>query len=113
MRAAGVFDQLSGLGAHDHVCFAYDVAEDFRARAMEFLGDGLAQGLQARYLGSGSEADLWEELCEVLDRYGALRHRATGVVPLAPMSAADGIVDPEVQAQPFAAATSEARAAGF
>jgi anti-anti-sigma regulatory factor len=113
MRAAGVFDELSGLGAHDHVCFAYDMAEDFSARAMEFLGDGLGQGLQVRYLGRGSDADQWAELSDVLDREGALRPGAVGVMSLASMCHADGIVDPEDQVRAFAAATAEARANGF
>jgi anti-anti-sigma regulatory factor len=113
MRATGVFDELRGLGAHDHVCFAYDMAEDFRARAMQFLRDGLTQGLQVRYLGRGSDAELWEELTEVLDLSAALRHGAVGVMSLESMSGADGVVDPAAQVEAFAAATSDALDAGF
>jgi anti-anti-sigma regulatory factor len=113
MRATGVFDELRGLGAHDHVCFAYDMAEDFRARAIEFLRDGLAQGLQVRYLGRGSEAELWEDLAEVLDLSAALRHGAVGVMSLESMGGADGVLDPAGQVLAFAAATAEARDAGF
>jgi hypothetical protein len=113
MRTAGVLDELQGLGAHDHACFAYDVEEDFRAHAVEFLRDGLAQGLQVRFVGSGSESALWEELAEVLDFDAALRHGAVGVIPLASMYDADGIVNPEAQVRAYAKATSAALAAGF
>jgi anti-anti-sigma regulatory factor len=113
VRATGVFDELRGLGAHDHVCVAYDMAEDFRTRATEFLRDGLAQGFQVRYLGGGSDAELWEQLAEVLDLSAALRHGAVGIMSQASMCDADGLVDPEGQVRAYAAATSDALGAGF
>ena len=113
MRARGVLDGVTGLGAHDHVCFSYDLPEDFRARAIEFLGDGLRQGLQVRYVGSGGEESLWADISELLDIDAALRHGAIGVASLASMYDAERIMRPEKQVRTWADATEGALASGF
>ena len=68
---------------------------------------------QARYLGGGSDGELWEQLAEVLDLGAALRHGAVGIMPQASMCDADGNLDPEDQVRAYAAATSDALDSGF
>jgi hypothetical protein len=113
VRASGILDDVTGLGAHDHLCFSYDMSEDFSARAIQFLRDGLVQGLQVRYIGGGTEDALWGDLTELLDLNAALRHGAVGVASLDSMFDVAGVVDAERQARVCAEATAAALDAGF
>lgn len=62
MRSSGLVDRTSGLGAHDHVCWRYTAPDELRARARDFLADGLAQGLQVWYVAPGTAAELTGDL---------------------------------------------------
>jgi len=46
MRTSGVTDVI-GLPSNDHLCWPFDGFAEFRARAAEFLADGLALGRRA------------------------------------------------------------------
>lgn len=54
-------EHARGLAAHDHVCWFYGARDEFRARAREFLADGLAAGQRVRYVTS-DEAEAAEGL---------------------------------------------------
>ncbi|MDX3192580.1 MEDS domain-containing protein [Streptomyces sp. MN03-5084-2B] len=99
--------------ARDHVCRGYRGPGAFVAHAQEFLAEGLAAGERVLYVAPGDEAALTgqlraDERCdEGLDR---------GAVHVASVDAAyptGAVVDPASQVELYAAATSEALAAGF
>ncbi|WP_244210770.1 MEDS domain-containing protein [Amycolatopsis kentuckyensis] len=99
--------------ARDHVCRGYRRRGEFVAHAQEFLAEGLAAGERVLYVAPGDETALTgqlrvDELCdEGLER---------GAVQVASVEAAyptGAVVDPAGQVELYAAATSEALAAGF
>lgn len=106
-------EHVRGLGAHDHVCWRYDRARDFRARAGEFLAEGLAQGHRVHYLASGSEESLIEDLRGVEGVERGLRTGAARVTSLEAAYPAGSVVEPEAQVRTYAEATEAALADGF
>ncbi len=58
MRTSGVTDVVVGPHSNDHLCRPFDDFAEFRARALEFLADGLALGRRACYLARGDVADV-------------------------------------------------------
>lgn len=44
MRPSGFVETVDGLGRHDHLCWAFDTAGEFRSGAARYLADGLANG---------------------------------------------------------------------
>ncbi|MGH3996936.1 MAG: MEDS domain-containing protein, partial [Pseudonocardiaceae bacterium] len=119
----GVIEAVRGLGAHDHVCWAYDGHGEFRSRAVEFLADGLAQGQRLCYVASGDEAALWDDLWgddhRGNDLWGLGRWdeaRRSGAIQVQSLEATyrrGAVIEPVGQMQAYAAATEEALAAGF
>lgn len=104
---------MRGLGAHDHVCWQYDTPEDFRARAHEFLVDGLAEGYRVWYTAPGDVRTLTEELREVDGMDQALRSGAAQVASLDATYAVGAVVRPQDQVASYAVATDQALADGF
>ncbi len=90
---------------HDHRCWAFESADEFRARAREFLRDGLAQGTQVWFVAPG------EPELDGLDE--ALRTGAARVVSLDDTYAVGTVVDPDEQTRSYAEATEAALAAGY
>ncbi|MDQ2588379.1 MEDS domain-containing protein [Saccharothrix yanglingensis] len=113
MRRSGAVVHARGLGAHDHVCWRYDDVHEFRARAREFLSDGLERGLRVCYVASGSADVLVEDLRGIdgIDR--ALREGAARVASLDATYPFGTVVEPEAQVRAYAAATEAAVADGF
>lgn len=76
MRTAGDVATPEGLGAHDHLCWVFDDAADFRRRASRFLAEGIEQGLAGVWVGTRSHDELADELGDLdvaaLERTGAL-----------------------------------------
>lgn len=113
VRSSGLVDRTSGLGVHDHVCWRYTAPDEFRARAREFLADGLARGLQVRYVAPGTAADLTEDLRGVDGLDAGLRTGAVRVVSLDATYPVGAVIDPDAQVLAYAEATESALAAGF
>ncbi len=90
---------------HDHRCWAFESTADFRARAREFLRDGLARGRQVWYVAPGDPA------LDGLD--DAFRTGAARTVSLDEACPAGAVVDPDAQARNYALATEAALAAGY
>ncbi|WP_367127635.1 MEDS domain-containing protein [Saccharothrix sp. HUAS TT1] len=113
MRRSGLTDRVSGLGAHDHVCWHYRDGQEFRARAREFLADGLDRGLQVWYVAAGAVAELAEDLRGDDSLAAALRTGAARVVSLDATYPVGAVVEPASQVRAYADATAAALAAGF
>lgn len=103
----------TGLGVHDHICWPYTDPSDFRARALEFLADGLRQGLKVCYVGPGAEARLWADLGSLPDRDHHGRRGALQVASLPDIYRSGGVVVPAEQMRAYAAATERALRQGF
>ncbi len=113
VRASGAVDGVSGLGLHDHVCWSYDDAAEFRRHARDFLAEGLALGQRVCYLGEAPAHELAAELRAVggLDR--ALQHGSAQVTPIWDVYRPDAVIEPEAQVAAYALATERALADGF
>lgn len=112
MRAAGEVATPEGLGAHDHLCWVYDDAEDFHRRATRFLADGLDHGLAGVWVGVGSHDDLAAELTG-LDVPGLERSGALTILALPPHRPPEGPADPLEQAAFWEDWTRRATGQGF
>lgn len=97
----------------DHVCRGYRRRGEFVAHAQDFLAEGLAAGERVLYVAPGDEAALTGQL-RVHERCDEGLER--GAVQVASVDSAyptGAVVDPAGQVELYAAATSEALAAGF
>jgi hypothetical protein len=65
MRMVSVVDSARGLVPHSHLCWAYRDRAEFRARAVEFMAEGIAAGQWIEYVGSSSTEALRAELIEL------------------------------------------------
>ncbi|WP_410571563.1 MEDS domain-containing protein [Amycolatopsis sp. cmx-4-61] len=99
--------------ARDHVCRGYRRRSEFVAHAKEFLAEGLAAGERVLYVAPGDEAVLTGQL-RADERCGeGLERGAVQVASLDATYTTGVVVDPAGQVELYAAATSEALAAGF
>ncbi|KJK38318.1 hypothetical protein UK23_41335 [Lentzea aerocolonigenes] len=100
-----------GLHPNDHLCWPFDDFAEFRARAAEFLVDGLEQGQRACYVAQGDdlEADLVAQ--PVLAE--ALRDGRAEVISLESRYGTSATVTPEEQVDAYATATRAAIEDGF
>jgi anti-anti-sigma regulatory factor len=111
MRTSGVTDVVVGLNPNDHLCWPFDDFAEFRARAAEFLVDGLAQGQRACYVARGD--DLAEQLAAHPVLAEALRDGRAEVIPLESRYRTSSTVTPQEQVGAYAEATRAAIADGF
>lgn len=114
MRMVGVVDSARGLAPHGHLCWAYRDRAEFRARAAEFMADGIAAGQCIEYVGSGSTGELRAELNELegINADGT----GLGVSPVGDYYRFTGhgdIVDPVAAVAARVDATEKALAAGY
>jgi hypothetical protein len=113
VRSSGLVDHTRGLRAHDHVCWRYQDVREFRARAREFLSEGLAQGCRVAYTASGSVQALTEDLRGIDGIDEALGTGAVQVASLDIQYPVGAVVEPEGQVRSYAEATRAALADGF
>lgn len=97
MRTAGEVATPEGLGAHDHLCWVYEDAEDFHRRASRFLAEGIEHGLAGVWVGTGSHDELAAKLVG-LDVPGLERAGALSILALPPQRPSNGPSDPREQA---------------
>jgi MEDS: MEthanogen/methylotroph, DcmR Sensory domain len=114
MRLVGVVDSARGLEPHGHLCWAYRDRAEFRARAAEFMADGIAAGQWIEYVGSGSTDALRAELIELegINADGA----SVGVSPVGDFYRFTGhgdVVDPVAAVAARVDATEKALSAGY
>ncbi len=114
MRMVGVVDSARGLAPHGHLCWAYRDRAEFRARAAEFMADGIAAGQWIEYVGSGSTEALRAELNELegINADGA----GIEVSPVGDFYRFTGhgdVVDPVAAVAARVDATEKALAAGY
>lgn len=110
MRTSGVTDVVVGLHSNDHLCWPFDDFAEFRARAVEFLADGLALGQRACCVARGDVAELTGHLLREPLLAAALNDgRAEVISP----ESRDRTGTPDEQVDAYARATREAVAAGF
>jgi anti-anti-sigma regulatory factor len=113
MRISGVPEAVKELGLHDHLCWAYDDAADFHARAVEFLSAGLGQGLRVGLVTGGDDGSLHGDLERHADLAEALRDGVLRIEPVDRVYGTDHPLDPVAQVRVYAAETEAALAAGF
>ncbi|GHG12437.1 MULTISPECIES: MEDS domain-containing protein [Amycolatopsis] len=99
--------------ARDHVCRGYRRRGDFVAQAQEFLAEGLAAGERVLYVAPGDEAALTGQLRADERCDEGLERGAVQVASVDEAYPTGAVVDPAGQVDLYAAATSEALAAGF
>ncbi|MEU0534345.1 MEDS domain-containing protein [Amycolatopsis tolypomycina] len=99
--------------ARDHVCRGYRRRGEFVSRAQEFLAEGLAAGERVLYVAPGDEAVLTGQLRADERCDEGLERGAVQVASVDATYTTGAVVDPAGQVELYAAATSEALAAGF
>ncbi|MFB9689027.1 MEDS domain-containing protein [Amycolatopsis plumensis] len=99
--------------ARDHVCRGYRGRGGFVAHAQEFLAEGLAAGERVLYVAPGDEAALTGQLRADERCDEGLERGAVQVASVDEAYPTGAVVDPAGQVELYAAATSEALAAGF
>ncbi|MBC7290362.1 MAG: MEDS domain-containing protein [Actinotalea sp.] len=112
MRTTGEVADPRGLGAHDHLCWVFDDADDFHRRVSSYLAEGIEQGLAAVWVGTGSHDDLAAELVG-LDVPGLERSGALSILALPVDRPPDGPADPLEQAAFWEDWTRRATGEGF
>ncbi|MFC5728148.1 MULTISPECIES: MEDS domain-containing protein [Nocardioides] len=110
---AGVVEDVRDPGRYDHLCWAFEDAQEFRARAGCFLAEGLQLGEQVWYVGSGDVTALEDELRELPGMEQALHSGAAKADSIEAAYPTGTVVDPAAQVAAYARATAQAVAAGF
>lgn len=114
MRLSGAVESAGGFRPHGHLGWGYRDRPEFRARAAEFIADGLALGQWVEYVGEGSAATLSADL--TTHGLGAKGPGELSVCPVDEFYAycgdGDG-VDPVASVDKRVAAAKEAIAAGY
>ena len=113
MRASRAMDSVVGFGPQDHLCLAFDDVASFASQAEVFLADGLAQGLQVRYVTAGpvdEAAAVRERLVEALPPG---REHAVQISSIAGSYGLGQLISADEQVDTYAKCTSNALAAGF
>ncbi|KOV82868.1 MEDS domain-containing protein [Nocardia sp. NRRL S-836] len=113
MRRSGVTDVVVGMSSSDHLCWPFDDFGEFRARATEFLVDGLEHGQRVCYVARGDEPELTGHLASSPVLAAALRDGSAEVVPLESRYRTTSTVSPEDQVAAYAEATRVAIGDGF
>lgn len=99
--------------ARGHVCRGYRRRGEFVSHAQEFLAEGLAAGERVLYVAPGDEAALTGQLRAHERCDEGLERGAVQVASVDATYTTGAVVDPAGQVELYAAATSEALAAGF
>ncbi len=112
-RASGIVTDARGLGAHDHLCWAYDDLEEFRVAAGQFLAEGLQLGQRVCYVGDDTTDQLAADLRDAPGMDQALSEGAAQVAAVADTYPHGTVIEPEDQVAAYADATERAVTAGF
>lgn len=116
MRRHGTADSAKGLIPEGHLCWAYDDRAQFRARAVEYVVDGIAAGQWVEFVGSDSTGTLHAELAGFEELQ---RGRDAGGIAVTPVEdfyafhPGSDVVDPHAAVAARVAAAEEALAAGY
>lgn len=113
MRTSGVTEVVVGLRSNDHLCWPFDDFSEFRARAAEFLVDGLGLGQRVWYVARGDVGELVRHLSVEPALAAALRDGRAEVVSLESRCRGSTAVTPQEQAEAYATATRAAIRDGF
>lgn len=106
-------DGTQRFGPGDHACWRFRGAVEFRARARDYLADGLRLGQRARYVTSGEHAALVGDVRAIPGIEEALERGAAEVISVDQAYPAGSAVDAVAQVEAYANATEAALAAGF
>ncbi|MDY7102326.1 MAG: MEDS domain-containing protein [Actinomycetota bacterium] len=111
MRIVGVAGSGRGLGAHDHLCWIYDHADELFTTAVEFLADGVAQGQRVGYLGHLGRERMTAELGRLTADHPG--DRPAFAQDLSDWYRSDGIISPGDQIDTYAVAMADAIRSGY
>lgn len=116
MTRQGVVASAGGLIPFGHLGWGYRDRAEFRARAAEYILDGLRQNQWIEYVGAGDPDRLRAELAtmpEVADRLDADGIGVTPVMEFYTFRPGTDVVDPEAAVTDRAAAVEKATADGY
>ncbi len=113
MRNREIVQGRRSSASHDHVCWSYASGAEFRCRAGEFLAEGLKQGQQVCYVGSGEPGALTATLRRLDGIEAALASSAARVASLEAGYPTGAAIEPDDQVRVYSAATERALAAGY
>jgi hypothetical protein len=107
-RVSGVVENCRDLGIQNHLCWCYTEPGEFRARAVEYLADGVLAGERVIYVAAGDPEVLAGTLrtSPVLAR--ALDSGRALVSDVTAAYSAGAVVDPRAQVDAYAALTAQA-----
>lgn len=107
MRRAGTVETAGGLERHDHICWAFDTHDQYRAVVQRFLADGLAGGQRVLLIADWARHDDLDGLAGPGSPPGAAQVCGAGAY------GGGAMVDPFAQVRAYAALTEQAVADGF
>jgi hypothetical protein len=110
MRSSGVIDSTTGLGRHDHLCWAYTDRATFAGAARAFLADGVAIGQRVTYIGSRSTDALRHDLAGFAGMEELL---ASGAATVLRLDESYRVETESAQDEAYATATRDALDRGF
>lgn len=106
-------DSVVGFGPQDHLCLAFDDVADFASQAEAFLADGLAQGLQVRYVTAGPVDEATAVHQRLVEAQPPGREHAVQVSSIAGSYGLGQLISADEQVETYAKCTSNALTAGF
>jgi ABC-type transporter Mla MlaB component len=109
----GCIDSGSGLGAHDHACWAFERRQEFLDAAFEYLTDGLRAGQRIACVGSEPVAEQRERLEPLGGVASMIDEGALALFEVGELYELDKPIDAEAQLSAYAAATDAALGDGY
>ena len=113
MRRRGTVTSAAGLGIHSHGCWLYGDEEEFRARATQFLADGLDHDQRLLYVGAGTIRKLRNDLSDLPELDLLLGDGGLRIMPLEGVYELGVGIDPLAQLAMYSAATQTALMDGY
>lgn len=113
MQSSALLGRARQPRSSGHLCWRYGGQDEFAARALEFLTEGLAEGQRVLIVGGGGLDDLARELRTRTEFDERGDRAAVQVASLEASYPFGTVVEPEQQVRNYAAATEQAVAAGF
>jgi ABC-type transporter Mla MlaB component len=113
MRRHGRVESAAGLGRHGHGAWLYSDEAEFRAGALEYLGDGPGLDQRMLYVGAGTIEKLRADLVGLPDLDGLLGDGALRIMPLEAVYEVGVGIDPMAQLAMYTATTKTALMDGY
>jgi anti-anti-sigma regulatory factor len=113
MRRHGTVESAAGLGFRGHGAWLYSDEAEFRAGALDFLGDGPGLDQRMLYVGAGTIEKLRSDLAGLPDLDRLLGDGSLRIMPLEAVYEVGVGIDPFAQLAMYSAATKTALIDGY